>query len=235
VIGEHHHSNGDTEAADRRWLAAAWPSVRDGLPEPPGRVLEIGCGRLGGFVPGLRRAGYDAVGVDPEAPTGPSYRQIQLERYDDPRPVDAVVACTSLHHVGDLDVAADRIAAALVPGGVLVVMEWALERFDEATARWCFARLPKEGESFLHHHRDAWAASDLPWSTYLRRWAHDEHGLHSWADIEHVLASRFTADRVEDRPYFFATLGITAGEEEAAIRSGEIQAGAVRYLGRVRT
>jgi hypothetical protein len=29
----------------------------------------------------------------------------------------------------------------LVPGGVLVVVEWAWERFDEATARWCFARL----------------------------------------------------------------------------------------------
>src|SRR3954454_6272613 len=208
VMDEHQHNSGDIEAADRRWLAATWPSVRADLPDPPARVLEIGCGDLGGFVPALQRAGYDAVGVDPEAPTSPSFRQVRFETYDDPRPVDAVVACTSLHHVGDLGLAADRIAGALVTGGVLVLVEWAIERFDEATARWCFARLPSEGETFLHHHRDAWSASELPWSTYIRRWAGDEHGLHTWADIEHAVAARFTADRVEARPYFFATLDI---------------------------
>ena len=69
---EAHGHNHDTEAEDRRWLAATWPFVRVSLPEPPGRVIEIGCGDLGGFVPDLRRAGYDAVGVDPEAPAGES-------------------------------------------------------------------------------------------------------------------------------------------------------------------
>src|SRR3954452_14571373 len=231
----HEHGTHDTEAADRRWLEATLPFVRANLPGPPGRVLEIGCGYLGGFVPDLRRAGYDAVGVDPEAPAGPSFRRLELERYDAPRPVDAIIACKSLHTVGDLDAGADRIAGALVPGGVLVVVEWAHERFDEATARWCFARLPSEGETFLHHHRDAWAATDVPWSTYFRGWARDEHGLHTWADIEMSLAQRFIADRVEAWPYFFATLDIGEGEEEAAIRAGEIQPGAVRYLGRVRT
>jgi SAM-dependent methyltransferase len=52
-----------------------------------------------------------------------------------------VVACTSLHHVADLDQVLDLIHDTLTPGGVLVVVEWARERFDETTARWCFARL----------------------------------------------------------------------------------------------
>jgi hypothetical protein len=47
-------------------------------------VLEVGCGTLGGFVPALLDAGYDAVGVDPEAPEGPGYRQIEFERYEPP-------------------------------------------------------------------------------------------------------------------------------------------------------
>ena len=50
------------------------PVVRARLPEAPARVVELGCGPLGGLVPGLRAAGYDAVGVDPAAPDGDEYR-----------------------------------------------------------------------------------------------------------------------------------------------------------------
>jgi hypothetical protein len=57
--------------------------------------------------------------------------------------VECVMACTSLHHVADLDDVLDRVGAVLVPGGAVVVVEWAWERFDEATARWCFARLAR--------------------------------------------------------------------------------------------
>jgi len=123
------------------WLGAVWSFVRDQLPPAPVRVLEVGCGSLGGFVPALLDAGYHAVGVDPEAPEGPGYLQIEFERYKPPQPVDCVVASLSLHHVADLDAVMDRLGALLVPGGALVVVEWAWEQFDEATARWCFARL----------------------------------------------------------------------------------------------
>jgi SAM-dependent methyltransferase len=104
-------------------------------------VLEVGCGSLGGFVPALLDGGYHAVGVDPEAPGGPGYQRIEFERYEPPQPVDCLVASLSLHHVADLDEVLDRLAALLVPGGVLVVVEWAWEQFDEATARWCFVRV----------------------------------------------------------------------------------------------
>ena len=65
-----------------RWLDATWPRVREQLPDPPARVLELGCGTVGGHVPRLRAAGYDAIGVDPAAPDGTEYRQIELERYE---------------------------------------------------------------------------------------------------------------------------------------------------------
>ena len=110
-----------------RWLAAVWPFVRGQLPPAPARVLEVGCGKLGGFVPALLDGGYQAVGVDPEAPEGADYRRVEVEGYDPPWPVECVVASTSLHHVADLDEVLDRLAALLVPGGVLVVVEWAWE------------------------------------------------------------------------------------------------------------
>ena len=87
---------------EERWLAAVWPFVRDWLPAPPAAVVEIGCGPLGGFVPMLRSAGYDASGIDPEAPEGPWYHRVEFEQHEMPGPAAAVVACTSLHHVADV-------------------------------------------------------------------------------------------------------------------------------------
>ena len=66
-------------AERERWLDALWPFVRNWLPAAPARVVEIGCGSLGGFVPRLEQAGYEAAGIDPKAPQGPSYRQAEFE------------------------------------------------------------------------------------------------------------------------------------------------------------
>jgi SAM-dependent methyltransferase len=160
---------------DDPWLGAVWPYVRGQLPSAPATVLEVGCGTVGGFVPALLGDGYDAVGVDPEAPEGPDYRRVELERYEPSTPVEGVVASLSLHHVADLDEVLDRLKALLAPGGVLVVVEWAWERFDEATARWCFDRLappaPGAEPNWLHRHRERWAASGQPWDGYFRAWA----------------------------------------------------------------
>ncbi|MBD8869033.1 class I SAM-dependent methyltransferase [Nocardioides donggukensis] len=139
---------GPTEGS--RWLAAQWPFLRAHLPPAPARVLEIGCGPLGGFVPFLLAAGHDAVGVDPHGPEGAAYRQVEFEDHHPPEPVDVVVACTSLHHVADLDRVIGRVADTLVPGGVVVVIEWARERFDEPTARWGFDRLPEPEAGHQH-------------------------------------------------------------------------------------
>jgi hypothetical protein len=73
----------------------------------------------------------------------------------------------------------DLAAATLVPAGVLVVEEWARERFDGATAGWCFARLPGPGEDrgWLNDRYEHWQASGQAWDAYLRSWA-DGEGLH---------------------------------------------------------
>jgi SAM-dependent methyltransferase len=220
---------------DERWLAAVWPFVRAQLPSPPATVIEIGCGPLGGFVPALLGDGYDAVGVDPEAPEAPGYHRIEFERYQPPRPVDGVVACTSLHHVADPDDVLDRVAVALAPGGVLVVVEWAWERFDQATARWCFARLtpsaPTAEPGWLHRRRNEWAGSGQPWEAYCRAWATAE-GLHTGQAILRGLDARFDRRLCGFGPYFFADLGDTPQPaEQAAIDAGQIQATGIWYAG----
>jgi SAM-dependent methyltransferase len=123
-------------------------------------VVDIGCGPLGGFVPMLRAEGYDAIGIDPQAPEQPHYRRIEFERAELPPQVDAVVASTSLHHVADSAEVIDRITSTLTSGGAVVIVEWAWEKFDEQTAAWCFNRLgPDDETGWLHRRRDEWLAS----------------------------------------------------------------------------
>jgi SAM-dependent methyltransferase len=223
-------------SSDERWLAAVWPFVRDWLPGPPGAVAEIGCGPLGGFVPMLRAAGYEASGIDPEAPPGPWYHQAEFERHEVPGPVAAVVASASLHHVADLGEVLDRAAAALAQGGTIVVAEWAWERFDGATARWCFGRLPGPSaeHDWLRHRHDEWLASGLPWEAYHRDWATAEH-LHPAGDIVAALDARFDRLFLGYGPYFFASLaGVSEADEQAAIDAGEIRPNRVSYVGRRR-
>jgi SAM-dependent methyltransferase len=222
---------------DERWLGAVWPFVRGQLPAAPARVIELGCGPLGGFIPMLAAAGYDAVGVDPGAPGGPWYRQVEFERYDLTRPADALVACTSLHHVADLGEVLDRIRSGLRPGGQLVIVEWARERFDEATARWCCSRLPRvSGEaSWLQQLCGQWRESDMAWDACCQSWAQAEN-LHSGQDILRALDARFGAEAVSYGPYFFPDLaGTTEDDEQAAIKNGEIQAGRIQYSGHRRS
>ena len=223
-------------SSDERWLAAVWPFVRDRLPAPPGAVLEIGCGPLGGFVPMLRSAGYDASGVDPEAPDGPWYHQAEFERHELPGPAAAVVACASLHHVANLGEVLGLARAALAGGGTIVVVEWAWERFDDATARWCFDRLPGPSaeHNWLRHRHDEWRASGLPWESYWRDWAAEEN-LHAAGDIVAELDARFDRQFLGYGPYFFADLaGVGEAGEQAAIDAGVIQPNRVAYVGRCR-
>jgi SAM-dependent methyltransferase len=217
----------DHDEATRRWLDAIWPFVRDALPPAPARIIEIGCGPAGGFVPRLHTTGYEAVGVDPEAPVGARFHRSEFERYAPPAPADAVVACTSMHHVHDLDHVVDRIAAAVRPGGTLVVVEWARERFDERTARGCFDRLPPEQpDGWLHRHAQRWRESGAPWPAYFDGWAEAER-LHRGDRVVSALNRRFRTRSLAEAPYFFADLGLTEDDERAA----GIALTGLRYVG----
>jgi SAM-dependent methyltransferase len=220
------------------WFVEMWRFVQPALPPAPANVVEIGCGRFGGFVPRLKAAGYDAIGVDPDAPGEPGYERVEFERFQPAKPVDAVVACTSLHHVADLDLVLDLIAAALLPGGAVVIVEWARERFDEQTAQWCFDRLaepaPDTEPGWLHARRDEFAASGQPWDSYISAWAERE-GLHSAERIIGGLDARFERLSCVYGPYYFADLdGVTLADEQATIDSGTIPAGGVQYLATAR-
>src|SRR5215210_2067074 len=113
---------------------------------PPARVLEVGCGE-GELARALARDGYSVTAIDPRAPEGPIFRRERIEEFSDPGRFNHVVASLSLHHVEDLGVALGNIADLLREGGRLVVVEFAWDRIDEATAEWAMERLPAASTS----------------------------------------------------------------------------------------
>jgi len=222
-------------ASHPKWQAATWAFARPRLPPPPAAVLEVGCGPEGGLVPGLIADGYDAIGIDPGAPAAGPYHQLEFEQYRPPGPVDAVIAITSMHHVSRVDVVLDLMRSALRPGGTLVLIEWASERFDEPTARWCFGRLgspgPDDGHGWLRHHQERWAASGQPWPDYLAGWLAEE-GLHPGELVIRETGARFQRQTCEYGPYLFADLdGTSERDEQAAIDAGQIRATGIWYAG----
>ena len=183
----------------------------------------------------LRAAGYDAVGIDPEAPNEPHYQRATFERAELQEQVDAVIASTSLHHVIDPGTVIDRIAGALADRGTVVVIEWAWERFDEQTAQWCFGRLGADGDAgWIHRRRDDWLASGRDWPTYLREWAGRE-GVHAGEVLVRLLDERLERQHLTRGPYFFPDLDdTTEADEQAAIDAGEIQATRIDWVGALR-
>lgn len=220
--------------AQQQWLNAIWPRVRCHLPPPPARVIEIGCGRLGGFVPMLIEDSYDALGVDPAAPAGERYRQLRFEDTELSGGLDAIIACTSLHHVEDPRQVLDRVADVLKPAGRVVVVEWDWESFDETTARWCFDRLSDaDTDSWIHRRRQHWIESGEPWETCFLRWAR-EHGLHGARSLVEELDARFERLVQTRGPYFFAELDRVSEQDELdAIEAGLIQPARIEYVGQV--
>jgi SAM-dependent methyltransferase len=230
----HQHAEADSETR-RRWLTSEWSFISTALPPTPAHLLEIGCGAGGGIVPAALAAGYEAVGVDPQAPEGAAYRQLPFERYEPPSGIDVVVSVQALHHLADLDEAVERIDRMLAPDAVLVIVEWAWERIDEATARWLFARVPADANSgWAGERRENWRASRLPWPEYRDRWAH-EHGLHGWHTVESALVDRFDTVLRQDGPALFGDVAeINEETERAAIAAGEISTTGIHWVGRRR-
>jgi SAM-dependent methyltransferase len=217
----------DGEDFRSRRLAAFYEFVLSEMPSPPARVLEVGCGD-GELSRGLTRAGYSMVGIDPEAPEGAIFRRIRLEDFHDEGEFDAVVASVSLHHVDDPGSAVERVEQLLRDGGLLVLEEFAKERFTGATAEW------------YYHQRRALAAvggDATPiteeFEVWLHRW-HEEHAdIHPLAELRRELEARFTQRYGGWVPYLFdyALKDSLEPLERELIESGAIEATGFRYIG----
>lgn len=196
--------------------------VKTHLPPAPARVLEVGCGK-GRLARALDDLGHRVTAIDPAAPEGAIFQPVSLEDFADPVGFDAVVASRALHHIPDLGAALSKVQSLLVPGGRLIVVEQAWDRFDAPTARWYLEqRLAM----------DPGAPSSL--QTCLAEWEADHADLHTFAAMLRELDRHFAERFFAWTPNLYAELGHgLEPEERRLIEAGSIQATGFVYVGSV--
>ena len=182
-------------------------------------MLEVGCGREGGITRALADAGYDALGIDPDAPAGGRFLRVTLDDLDE-QSFDAVVSERAFHHVHPLVEALDKVARMT---SLVVVEEFAWDRIDDPTREWY------EGQ-----HRVLRAAGKEPKGPAdLRAWRAGWDDLHPSSVILSELRSRFTEELLEWRPYLYRWLGGPASEslEQSLLDARAIQPIGFRFVG----
>jgi hypothetical protein len=179
-------------------------------------VLEVGCGAEGGVVPALLAAGYDALGVDPEAPEGERFVRGTFQSFDPGAGgFDAVVAGRVLHHVNPLGAGLDRLAEL---GSLLVVDEFARELIGEREQAWYEER----------HRQLAAAGAAPPGPPSLDEWRERHPDLHGHRVLLDALRARFEERTHEWVPYLHRWLGDAESEQ---LEAGLVSAGALRAVG----
>jgi SAM-dependent methyltransferase len=197
-------------APDRWWRGFDGFLLRE-LPTRA-RVLDVGCGD-GSLVERLARAGLDAVGVDPNAATGPRLIRERVETVEGIGHFDAVCSVMALHHA-DLEPVLEAIGRLLRPGGMLFVSEFSWEAYDDRAAAWVVAH-DADREASVAAFRDE----------------HDD--LHTGERVRAALDVGFEPGAVLARPHLARMLSRPEleGEEHAEIERGRLPAVGWWYSG----
>jgi len=183
------------------------------LPPAPARVLDVGCGDVGGVVPALLDAGYDAYGIDPRAPDGPRYDHGDYR--DVAETYDAVVAGRVLHHLHPLGASLDKLAE-LAP--LLVVDEFAYDLIDPAAQDW-----------YESQYRMLAAAGSPPQAPEsLDKWRWEHPGMHPHGVLLDGLRARYDERELEWVPYLHRWL---RGPSSEALETSLVDAGAFPAIG----
>jgi SAM-dependent methyltransferase len=198
-------------------LLAVAGFVLAALPPAPARILEVGAGS-GELAAALRSAGYDVVAIDP-ASESPDVRAVSLHELEEPiASFDAAVAVVSLHHVDPLEESCRHLGAIVRPGGLLIIDEFDVERFDERAARWL---IDARGPTLSEEHRDPEGlVAEL-----------GEH-LHGFARIRATLDEWFEVGEPVRGPYLYRwdlPPGLRETEEEL-IATGRLPATGARLV-----
>ncbi len=229
--------------------------LRQVLPAPGARILEVGCGD-GALAVRLMEDGYDVTGVEPDADSAARARQRGVRILEagvleaSGGPFDVVAFTLSLHHVGPLDPAMDHVHGLLAPGGRLVCEEFDLYAMDEPTAEWFYRRFDElVPEPSQQHPHDPHHPHDRPeGGTPLQRWlAAHEHDppLAGGDEMLQAARRRFEVGGVQRVAYLygyvcdalppgedsFAVAARLYEEEEGMLRQGSLKPVGLRWTG----
>ncbi|MEW9548781.1 class I SAM-dependent methyltransferase [Nonomuraea sp. NPDC050783] len=187
----------------------AW--LDEELPPGPQRVLDAGCGR-GELAAALIRRGHEVTAIDSAAEAVAAARAagVPALRADltvrdgapfyDGGSYEVIVMSLSLHHMHPLGAALDHAYDLLIPGGTLLVDEFAWDWADAATAAWFY-----DAGSLLA----AAGVADFPreGGDPAGRWRAAHHDHHPAADMLTALGERFEVVSLRREPYITRYIG----------------------------
>ena len=177
-----------------------------------GRILEIGCGD-GEVAAHLAAAGYRVVALDADRRSAARARRRGIDArwavwpaFRDPGTFDAVVFTRSLHHVDPIDAAVTHAAQVLVPGGRVVVEDFAFSDLRQHTIDWLVGILEVLDASGALRRPD----KGFGWQILATRgtglsWVASHEG-HSVTEMRQALAARFTLFADDAAPYLYRYL-----------------------------
>lgn len=191
------------------------------LIDPPVDVLDLGCG-LGYIALELAREGCRVVGIDPDEEsvrlaraardadpvlrggTMLSYQVADAATWRSPSArFDVVVASRVLHHLESLDRVLDNVVRWLRPGGRLVCVELAYDRFDRADAAW----LAQAADLLRSAGLLGGTVAAQPAESIARVWEHwwreheEEDGLRTFDELILGLRGRFEEEHMAWHAY----------------------------------
>ncbi len=159
--------------------------LRSLLPEPPARILEVGCGR-GALAAALMDMGYQVTGVDRDAEavkaaTERGVLAVHADVHDISGEHDVVMFTRSLHHAKSLDGILERAVELLAADGQVIIEEFAWERVDHRVA------------GFLYDNRAMLVAAGLldadhPSGDLLDAWIAGHNSMHQGSAMLAALA-----------------------------------------------
>jgi 2-polyprenyl-3-methyl-5-hydroxy-6-metoxy-1,4-benzoquinol methylase len=235
------------------------PAVAFALKSADGhrRVLDVGAG-YGTVALELARAGHEVTAIDTSGAACEVARRTlqgveatviegafgEADLRDGS--FDVIRFGRSLHHMDDVDAAAERAALLLAPGGVVVIDEFCAERIDRTTATWLASITSSLQTAGVVP--DGTGLADA--ETILQTWGEKraQHRLHTGEEMWRALEPRFVLEEPLWVPYLWKEpakhvedanrAALVAHQVEAAeaslILSGTIPGVAFRTVGAVR-
>lgn len=172
------------------------------------RILEVGCGR-GILAAKLGAAGFAVTAVDrslarveARSTTNVAFVERDFLEYE-AEPFEAILFVTSLHHIPDLDRALLQASKLLLPGGLLIAEEFAVEAPDAQTARWYYEVQELLAAGGLYPHERLRGSKAQPPQA---RWSADHveiPPLHTGAAMALALDKRFRVMETIQGPYLY--------------------------------
>jgi SAM-dependent methyltransferase len=199
--------------------------LQDVLPEPPARVLDVGCGR-GDITRALAGKGFAVLGIDSDreaagAAAGEGLPVIEGDFLAfEGDAFDVVLFGRSLHHISPLADALEHARRLVADGGVVVAEEFSVESMDAHTATWFYdldsilqtvglLRPDSEARPSIHDRMERWRAE------------HDfDPPLNTGAQMTEELSRTFEVERLDRVAYLYRDFCARLPSDQLGVRAG---------------